>query len=93
MRLLEKTLIRIGNKEYAKANNSFGLTTLLDHHVQVKGASLRFRFRAKSGVVQDIELNDSTLAPAVKKCRDLPGRALFRYRSRADRRSASTRPT
>jgi DNA topoisomerase-1 len=77
--LLEKTLIRIGNKEYARANKSFGLTTLLDEHVQVKGSSLRFQFRAKSGVMQTIELDDATLAPIVERCRRLPGKALFQY--------------
>jgi DNA topoisomerase-1 len=79
VRLLEKTLIRIGNKEYARANKSFGLTTLLDEHVKVKGSSLRFQFRAKSGVMQTIELNDATLAPIVRRCRKLPGKALFQY--------------
>ena len=77
--LLEKTLIRIGNKEYARANKSFGLTTLLDEHVQVKGSSVRFQFRAKSGVMQTIELNDATIASIVKRCRRLPGKALFQY--------------
>jgi DNA topoisomerase-1 len=77
--LLEKTLIRIGNKEYARANKSFGLTTLQDDHVRIRGASMRFTFRAKSGVMQNIELNDATLARIVKKCRGLPGRALFQY--------------
>jgi DNA topoisomerase-1 len=79
VKLLEKTLIRIGNKEYARANGSFGLTTLRDEHVEVKGASMRFHFRAKSGIMQTIELNDATLAASVKKCRELPGRALFQY--------------
>ena len=77
--LLEKTLIRIGNKEYARANKSFGLTTLLDEHVQVKGSSMKFQFRAKSGVMQTIELDDATLAKIVKRCRKLPGRTLFQY--------------
>ena len=77
--LLEKTLIRIGNKEYARANNSFGLTTLLDQHVQIKGARSRFHFRAKSGVMQTIEFNDAALARIVKRCRELPGKALFQY--------------
>ena len=77
--LLEKTLIRIGNKEYARANKSFGLTTLLDEHVHVKGSSVRFQFRAKSGIMQTIELDDATLAPIVKRCRKLPGKALFQY--------------
>ncbi|HET9468464.1 MAG TPA: hypothetical protein VFO48_08630 [Vicinamibacterales bacterium] len=77
--LLEKTLIRIGNKEYARANKSFGLTTLLDEHVQVKGSSMKFQFRAKSGVMQTIELDDAALAKIVARCRKLPGRTLFQY--------------
>ena len=77
--LLEKTLIRIGNKEYARTNKSFGLTTLLDDHVQIKGPVLTFRFRAKSGVMQTIELNDARLAREVRAFRALPGRALFQY--------------
>ena len=77
--LLEKTLMRIGNKEYARANKSFGLTTLLDEHVQVRGSSMTFQFRAKSGVMQTIELIDATLARIVKRCRKLPGKALFQY--------------
>ena len=77
--LLEKTLIRIGNKEYARANKSFGLTTLQNEHVEIKGSSVRFRFRAKSGVMQTIELEDAPLARIVKRCRALPGKALFQY--------------
>ncbi len=77
--LLEKTLIRIGNREYARTNKSFGLTTLLNEHVEIKGASLKFHFRAKSGVMQTIELNDATLARSVRSFRALPGRALFQY--------------
>ena len=77
--LLEKTLIRIGNEEYARDNNSFGLTTLRDDHVKVRGTNMTFRFRAKSGIMQTIELKDTTLARIVKRCRDLPGRALFQY--------------
>lgn len=77
--LLEKTLIRIGNTEYARANNSFGLTTLLDRHVQIKGASVTFHFRAKSGVIQTIEVNDATVARIIKRCRQLPGDRLFQY--------------
>ena len=80
--LLEKTLIRIGNEEYARANNSFGLTTLRDEHVQIKGRSLKFRFRAKSGVMQTIELEDAPLARIVKRCRALPGKTLFQYLSK-----------
>ena len=77
--LLEKTLIRIGNKEYARANKSFGLTTLQDDHVQISGSSVRFHFRAKSGIMQTIELEDAPLARIIKSCRDLPGKALFQY--------------
>ena len=64
---------------YARANNSFGLTTLLDQHVQIKGASVTFHFRAKSGVMQTIEVNDPALARIVKRCRQMPGETLFQY--------------
>jgi DNA topoisomerase-1 len=84
--LLEKTLIRIGNKEYARANKSFGLTTLLDQHVQIKGASVIFRFRAKSGVMQTIEVNDAALARILQRCRRMPGEALFQYVDRNGKR-------
>jgi DNA topoisomerase-1 len=77
--LLEKTLIRIGNKEYARANKSFGLTTLLDQHVQIDKSSVTFHFRAKSGVMQTIEVHDPTVARIVKRCRQLPGDMLFQY--------------
>jgi len=84
--LLEKTLIRIGNKEYARTNKSFGLTTLRDEHVQIKGATLKFHFRAKSGVMQTIEVNDATLARIVRKFRQLPGQTLFQYLDAGGRR-------
>jgi DNA topoisomerase-1 len=77
--LLEKTLIRVGNEEYAKANRSFGLTTLRDRHVDVKGGRLRFQFRGKSGVSHAIDIDDRRLARIVKSCRDLPGQQLFQY--------------
>ncbi len=80
VRLLEKTHIRIGNREYARTNNSFGLTTLRDDHVQIKGTEVTFHFRAKSGVMQTVALDDATLAGIIKKCRGLPGRTLFQYR-------------
>lgn len=86
VKLLEKTLIRIGNKEYARSNNSFGLTTLRDHHVQIRGSSVTFHFRAKSGIMQTIELNDATLARFVKKCRELPGNMLFQYLDESGKR-------
>lgn len=79
VRLLETTLIRIGNVEYAKANESFGLTTLQDDHVEIQGATIRFRFKGKSGVNHEITVADRRLAGLVKRCRDLPGYELFQY--------------
>ena len=79
VRLLEKTLIRVGNDEYAKQNQSFGLTTLRDGHVDVKGGRVRFVFRGKSGVEHDVDLNDLRLARIVRQCRDIPGYDLFQY--------------
>ncbi len=79
VRLLETTLIRVGNEEYARTNGSFGLTTLRDRHVNISGASLRFQFRGKSGVSHAIDLNDRRLAKIVRSCRDLPGQELFQY--------------
>ena len=79
VQLLDRTLIRVGNREYAIANKSFGLTTLRDRHVAVDGATLRFRFRGKSGIDHAIALTDRRLARVVKRCRDLPGYHLFQY--------------
>ena len=79
MRLLETTLIRVGNEEYARENNSFGLTTMRDRHVNVSGATLKFAFRGKSGVTHAIDLTDRRLAKIVKKSQDLPGYELFQY--------------
>ena len=79
VQLLEKSLIRVGNEEYARQNRSFGLTTLQDKHVDVRGASLRFEFRGKSGVKHRVDVNDRRLARIVKQCRDLPGQDLFQY--------------
>jgi DNA topoisomerase I len=77
--LLERTLIRVGNDEYARTNGSFGLTTLRDRHVAVRGRRVRFTFRAKSGVMQTIDLEDAGLARSVRGCQDLPGQTLFQY--------------
>ena len=71
--------MRIGNDEYVKQNESFGLTTLQDGHVKVNGSKMRFKFRGKSGQQQDIELEDPRIAKIVKKCRDIPGWELFQY--------------
>ncbi len=79
VKLLETTLIRVGNKEYVKQNNSFGLTTLRDQHVDVDGSTLRFEFRGKSGKEHSVEIQDRRLARIVKQCRDLPGQKLFQY--------------
>jgi DNA topoisomerase I len=88
VRLLETTSIRVGNEEYARANGSYGLTTLQDRHVTVKGSKIRFRFRAKSGVLQTIDLDNAALAHSVKKCQDLPGQTLFQYLDDAGRRAS-----
>jgi DNA topoisomerase-1 len=79
VQLLEKSLIRVGNEEYARTNRSFGLTTLHDRHVDVKGSALRFQFRGKSGIKHAIDVNDPRLARIVRQCRDLPGQQLFQY--------------
>lgn len=79
VRLLEKTLIRVGNDEYAKDNHSYGLTTIRDQHVKVNGSKIEFRFRGKSGIHHTIDLASPRLALIVKKCQDLPGQELFQY--------------
>lgn len=79
VQLLEKTLIRVGNDEYAKQNRSFGLTTMRDGHVDVKGERVRFAFRGKSGVEHEVDLEDRGLARVVRACRDIPGYDLFQY--------------
>jgi DNA topoisomerase-1 len=90
VQLLEKTLIRIGNSEYARTNGSFGLTTLRDRHVQVNGGRVRFQFKGKSGVRQIIQLSDARLAKIVKRCQELPGQRLFQYLDHAGRRRTVT---
>ena len=79
VKLLETTLIRVGNDEYAKSNNSFGLTTLHDEHVAIRGKSITFEFKGKSGILHQIDLTDPRLAKIVKSCQDLPGQELFQY--------------
>lgn len=79
VRLLDETLIRIGNEEYAETNESFGLTTIEDEHVDVTGSSIRFEFPGKSGVEHDVLLRDRRLAAIVKACQELPGEDLFGY--------------
>ena len=77
--LLERTFIRVGNEEYAKENKSFGLTTMRNRHLEVKGATLRFRFRGKSGKDHDIPLEDRRVAKIMKKIQELPGQEVFQY--------------
>jgi DNA topoisomerase-1 len=81
VRLLEMTLIRVGNDEYAKSNRSFGLTTLQDKHAHINGSRthVRFEFKGKSGVAHEIDLADPRLARIVKQCQDLPGQELLQY--------------
>ncbi len=79
VRLLEQTFIRIGNEEYARENNSFGLTTLKNRHVTVKGSKVRFRFRGKSGRQHEVDLSDRRVAKVIAKCQDLPGQDLFHF--------------
>lgn len=79
VRLLETTLIRVGNAEYARDNKSFGLTTMRDRHVEIEGSTLRFHFRGKSHKEHTISVKDRRLARIVKSCRDIPGYELFQY--------------
>jgi DNA topoisomerase-1 len=77
--LLERTLIRVGNDEYARDNGSFGLTTLRRRHVTVSGAKLRFEFRGKSGIAHSVAITDRRIARIVQRCQELPGQELFQY--------------
>lgn len=79
VRLLETTLIRVGNDEYARGNDSYGLTTMQDEHVDVTGATVRFAFRGKSGREHTIDVRDKQLAKIVKRSQELPGEELFQY--------------
>ena len=79
VRLLERTFIRIGNEEYARENKSFGLTTLKNRHVKVRGAEVRFRFRGKSKRPHEVDVTDRRVAKVIAKCQDLPGQDLFQY--------------
>jgi len=81
--LLEKTLIRVGNSEYAKSNKSFGLTTIRNHHARIRGGRVTFEFKGKSGVAHAIDLEDGELARVVSKCQELPGQELFGYEDEA----------
>ncbi len=77
--LLDATLIRVGNTQYARDNRSYGLTTLRSRHVEVNGSAIRFQFRGKSGVEHQITVKDRRLARIIKRCQDIPGQNLFQY--------------
>lgn len=79
VQLLEKSLIRVGNDEYAKKNRSFGLTTMRSSHVAVRGSKVKFEFKGKSGVKHSVDVDNKRLARIVKACQDLPGQELFQY--------------
>lgn len=81
VRLLEITLIRVGNAEYAKQNRSYGLTTLHKRHLEVDGTALTFAFKGKSGVEHEVKVRDRRLATMVRSLRELPGQQLFKYRT------------
>lgn len=88
VRLLETSLIRVGNAEYAETNGSFGLTTLRTRHVTVEGSSLRFEFRGKGGKRHVVDIADRRLARIVRQCQELPGHELFQYVDEAGQRQA-----
>jgi DNA topoisomerase-1 len=77
--LLDATLIRVGNTQYARENKSYGLTTLRDRHVDINGSEIKFHFRGKSGVEHQLTVKDRRLAKVVKRCQELPGQDLFQY--------------
>ena len=90
VRLLDRTLIRVGNDEYARENRSYGLTTLRRRHVKVDGHELRFTFRGKSGVEHSISVTEPRLARIIQRCQDLPGQEMFQYLNAAGKREAVT---
>ena len=79
VQLLEKTLIRVGNAEYARDNHSYGLTTLRTKHVKLKGGQITFKFTGKSGKQWNLSIDDRRIAGIIKKCEDIPGQELFKY--------------
>jgi DNA topoisomerase I len=90
VRLLETTFVRVGNQEYARDNASFGLTTLRERHVTVKGTTVRFLFRGKSHRDVEVEITDRRVAKVVKRCEELPGQQLFQYVDAAGERGSVT---
>jgi DNA topoisomerase-1 len=90
VRLLETTMIRVGNASYARSNHSYGLTTLLSRHVDVEGSALRFHFKGKSGRSWRLGVRDRRVARIVRSCQDLPGQHLFQYLDDAGERRVIT---
>jgi DNA topoisomerase I len=88
VRLLEVSLIRVGNEEYARENDSFGLTTMRNRHVHVRGEKIRFHFQGKSGKWHEVDICDKRLARIVKSCQELPGQELFQYVNEQGERQA-----
>jgi len=79
VRLLDTTMVRVGNDEYARSNRSYGLTTLRKRHVALNGTKLRLKFRGKSGIEHEVALEDERVARIVRRCQALPGQELFKY--------------
>lgn len=86
IRIMELTSIRVGNESYKKLYGSFGLTTLMNKHVKIDGADIRFEFKGKKGVYQKIALHSKKLARLISQCRDIPGKELFQYYDEEGRR-------
>jgi hypothetical protein len=84
VRLLDTTFVRVGNDEYARDNGSYGLTTLRNPHAGVRGKTLQLRFRGKSGVMQDLKVDDPKVAAVVRRCQQLPGQLLFQYETEGE---------
>ena len=83
VRLLDTTLVRVGNEQYARDNGSYGLTTLLNRHARIEGERLKLSFRGKSGVRHEVEVKDPRVLKVVRRCLHLPGQELFQYRDDA----------
>ncbi len=79
VRLMETTLIRVGNEEYARQNHSYGLTTMRNKHVDVNGSTVTFKFQGKSGVKHTVDITDRRIAKIIQRCQDIPGYELFQY--------------
>jgi DNA topoisomerase-1 len=90
IRVLEGSLIRIGNSQYARRNHSYGLTTLLDDHLEISGTHLHFSFPGKGGQQQEIDIRDRRVANLLQRCQELPGQHLFQYRDEAGERHSLT---